>query len=396
MFGEARPYWLHIIGLLLMYLIGSPLKLLMPVPLKIAVDHVIGGKELPAVLDLMLPDALSAGSASLLSLAAIMLIAVTLLVYLNALGSSLLRSYTGERLVLRFRSRLFRHLQTLSLTYHDTRGTTDSTYRIQYDAPAIQWISLEGVIPFISAIVMLLCMICVTIAIDWQLALVAMAVAPVLLILTHFWGRRLRNQWRQTKQYQSSAMSVVQEMLGAVRLVKAFGTEDREHDRFERQASKGMWGEIRVSGSQGTFDLLTGFVVAVGTAAALIIGVRHVQSGTLTLGEFLLVWAYLAQLYGPLQTISKKVTTLQGSFASAERVLELIDQRPEVVEKHHATPVERCEGRIVFDHVSFSYCDDEPVLQDVSFEIEPGMPGGCGGANRSGQVDTSELDYAVL
>src|SRR5206468_1568646 len=102
---------------------------------------------------------------------------VALLSQLQELGSSLLRAYTGERLVLGFRAQLFRHAQRLSLSYHDAKGTSDSMYRIQYDAPSIQYIAIDGVIPFVSAGCTIAGMIYVTARIDWQLALIALGVS---------------------------------------------------------------------------------------------------------------------------------------------------------------------------------------------------------------------------
>src|SRR5439155_26590222 len=116
---------------------------------------------------------------------------------------------------------LFRHVQRLSLSYHDATGTSDSTYRIQYDAMSIQYIAIDGVIPFISAALTLAGMIYVTARIDRQLALVALAVSPVLFVVSRAYSPRLRSQSHAVKKLESSALTVVQEVLSAVRVVKA-------------------------------------------------------------------------------------------------------------------------------------------------------------------------------
>src|SRR5262249_57882625 len=121
---------------------------------------------------------------------------------------------------------LFRHAQRLSLTYHDTRGTVDSTYRIQYDAPCVQWVVVEGTVPLLVSAFTLVAMVVVVAAIDWQLAVVALVVAPVLFGLTHVYGRRLRRQAKEVSKVESRAMAVIQEVLAAIRVVKAFGQED--------------------------------------------------------------------------------------------------------------------------------------------------------------------------
>ena len=220
---QARPYWLHIVGNFLLSLLASPLALLTPLPLKIAVDSAVGSHHLPSFLALLLPASATLSHTAVLILAAGLFVAVALLSQLQQLGTSVLSTYTGERLVQNFRTQLFRHVQRLSLAHHDTQGTADSTYRIQYDAPSIQHIAIDGVIPFISAAFTLAGMIYVTARIDGQLALVALAVSPILFLVARAYRRRLRSQSRAVKKLESSALGVVQEVLAAVRVVKAFG-----------------------------------------------------------------------------------------------------------------------------------------------------------------------------
>src|SRR4029079_15167905 len=191
------------------------------------------------------------GSTAILAFSCVLLVGFTLLAYLNGLGIWILTTYTREKLLLAFRSKLLTHLQELPLTYHDTKGTTDSTYRIQYDAQAVEWVVLDGIHPFLTSAVTIIAMLYVTALLDWQLALVAVAMVPILFLLVRIWGNWLRTQWTSAKQFQSSAMSVVQEALGSLRLVKAFGTEEREQARFAQQATAGMRGQMQVALSQG-------------------------------------------------------------------------------------------------------------------------------------------------
>jgi ATP-binding cassette subfamily B protein len=391
--SEARPFWSFIAAVFALNLLATPLKLLAPVPLKIVVDYVLVFGEEPVAKPFAIgvPFLENSSQQSLLILAIVLLLAIAFISYLNALLIRLLHGYTAEKLVVGFRSRLFQHVQNLSLRYHDEKGSTDSTYRIQYDAPAIQWIVLDGVIPFLAAFATVIAMFVVTWTLDWQLAIVAAALAPVLLFVTHTWGRGLRRQWREVKQLQSDAMSVVQECFSGIRVVKAFGGESREQQRFHQHAYAGLKEQMRVLASQGTFELVAGMIVATGTALALYLGVQHVLSGQLTLGNFLLVWAYLGQLYGPLQTISGKITTLQGSLASAERALTLLDRAPEVVELPNARPIDRSRGGVKFDGVSFSYDVGKPVLTEVSFEVHPGTSVGIAGPSGVGKSTLMNL-----
>ena len=387
---QARPFWPHLGGILALSLLVPPLALLTPLPLKIAVDSVIGSHPLPGALVAVLPAATRSATAALL-LAAGLAVAVALLVHLQALGSWLLQTYTGERLALDFRGQLFAHVQRLSLSYHDTKGTTDSTYRIQYDAPAIQWILVNGVTTFVTAGFTLIGMILVTASIDGQLAVIALAVAPVLFLLVKASRQRLRNRWYEVKEQQSEAMSVVQETLSAMRVVKAFGQEDREQKRFMHHASRSMWGQVHLAFIEGGFDLLIGLTLGLGTAAVLWVGVTHVRSGVITLGELLMVMAYLAQLFSPLQTMSKKVAELQSTLAGAERAFALLDQVPDVAEQHEARPISRAAGAVAFRGVSFAYDRDHPVLHNFSFELEPGTRVGIVGTTGAGKTTLVSL-----
>ncbi len=386
---EARPYWFHLTGVLLLSLLSTPLTLLIPIPLKIVVDSVIGSQPLSGPLAPLIPAASASGNA-LLIFCVVLLVIVFCLHHLQEQGSAMLRTYAGEKLVLAFRAKLFRHAQRLSLSYHDTKGTADSTYRIQYDATAIQWILIDGVSPFVTAGFTLCGMIYVTAWIDWQLALVALAIAPILWVISRAYGGRLRRQWTQAYELQSSAMSVVQEVLSAVRVVRAFGQEEREQERFLRHSSESVWARIRIACYEGGFGLLIGLTIAIGTAAVLFIGARHVQSGLLTLGGLLMVMTYLSQLYGPLEMLSSMTAHLQASLASAERAFFLLDENPDVIERPNGIPIQRSHGAVAFRNVSFAY-DQHLALNDISFEIRPGARVGITGMTGAGKTTLVSL-----
>jgi ATP-binding cassette subfamily B protein len=389
--AQARPCWPHIAGIFLVDLLSSPLGLLAPLPLKIAVDSAIDGRPLPPVLTWALPDSLTSSRSGAIAIVAVLLIGLAVLSQLQNLAGSLLRAYTGERLVLAFRARLFGHVQRLSLAYHDMSGTADSTYRIQYDAASIQYVPIDGLIPFVTAGITLAAMLWITLSIDWQLALVALTVAPVLYVVSQRWRRRLRAQTREVKIFESLALGVVQEALSALRVVKAFGREEYEERRYRDSSAHGMRARIRLGLVGGAYDLSVGLITAVGTTAALWIGMQHVLAGVLTTGELLLVMAYLSQLYQPLRTIGKNSASLQGYFTSAERAFALLDRAPDVVERHDARPLRRAVGGIAFRHVSFAYEKDHPILSDLSFEVPAGARVGIAGRTGVGKTTMLSL-----
>ena len=380
---QARPFGLHITGFVLLSLLGTPLALLRPLPLLIAVDSGIGSHPLPAAIRIFVPATISHFSALLL--AATLLLAVTFASQLQGLAASLLSTYTGEKLLLAFRSDLFGHMQRLSLLFHDTKGTAESLYRVQYDATAIQSIVVENAVPFISASITVVGMLYVTVHTTWQLALIAVAIAPILFVIGRRYRRGLRAGSREARVLEKSALAVVQEVLQGLRVVKAFVREEGERDRFVCRSAEGMRARLRLAVAEGQYGLIVGLTSAVGTAAVLLMGAHQVQTGVLTLGTLLLVMGYLTQLFEPLKTMAKKSASLQSHLASAERAFALLDETPEVIEKPNSRHLARASGAIAFQNVYFAYGSGRPVLHKISFQVPPGTRVGIAGETGAGK-----------
>ena len=384
---QVWPYWRYILGIFLLSLLSPPLAALTPLPLKIAVDNIIDHHPLPRFLAVLLPENVKHSDGRLLLFAVALVVGVALLTQLRDFANSLLTTYAGEKLLRGFRARLFRHVQRLSLSYHDTKGTADSVYRIQYDAAALQNITVDGVMPFFTSALTFTMTICIIVGINWRIALVALAVSPAIFFVIRTYRRRLRSQAREVKKLESSALGVVHEVLGAARVVKAFGQEDREGERFVAKSNEGMRARIRQVFMQGGLGILVALLTALGTAAVLYIGVRD----KLTTGNLVYVMGLISQLYAPLKTIGKKMATMQTHLAGAERAFALLDETPDVVEKPGARPLARARGAMEFRNVSFAYEEDRPVLRDISFEVEPGACLGIAGTTGAGKTTLVNL-----
>jgi ATP-binding cassette, subfamily B, bacterial len=387
---EMRPYRLHIAAMFLLGVLAMPIALLMPLPLKIAVDSVVGDNPPPGVLQ-HVPGFSSHDDATVVLFAAVLFVVIELMRQLQLFGSLVLGAYTGERLLLGFREALFGQAQRLSLSYHDKVGTSDAVYRIQNDASALQWVAVYGVTPLLTAALTVAGMIYVTARIDMQLALVALAVVPLLLGISQVYRMRVRSGWKEAKQLESSALGVVQEVLTGLRVVKAFAQEDREQERFVDVAGAGTSARIRLTALEGCYRLLVGLTIGIGTATVLYIGIGQVNAGTLELGSLLLILGYLAQLYLPLQTVSQSVGALQSALASAERAFAVLDLEPDVPERPHARPLVRARGHVKFQNVSFAFDKGRPVLKDMSFDVPPGTRLGISGETGAGKTTLISL-----
>src|SRR6184192_2245176 len=282
-------------------------------------------------------------------------------------------------------------MQRLSLSYHETKGTAESLYNLQYDAAAIQTMLAERLIPLVGAAFTLLGMLIVTLKLDWQLALVALFISPILFLISKVYRRRLRRGSREVKKLERSAMGVVQEVLGALRVVKAFGKEEDKRHRFVRRSFESMRARLKLALAEGKYNFLVGLTSAIGTASVLFVGFRQVQSGAITLGDLMLMMGYVAQLYEPLKTMGKNSAALQSYLANIERAFALLDELPEVEEKVNPRSLVHATGRIAFKSVSFTYGPHRPALEQVSFEVDSGMCLGIVGTTGAGKTTLVNL-----
>ena len=388
---EAKPFWAAIAGYFLLGLLEIPLALLLPLPIKIEVDSVLGSHPLPWFLAPLIPAGSQGSITFLLIFPAALLIAIALLNQVQTLTKMVLYTYIGEKLVLHFRAKLFLHMERLSLAYHDRRSSSESVYRLQNDASALSSVILDGLVPFSASALTVVAILCVTARIDRQLVLIAIGVSLVIMWATRWWTGRLRDSWHRSKQMDSSAISLVQEVLGSLRVVKAFGGETQEQERFVLQSGKGVGLRIAVSYRAGVFKLIVGLTIAVGMALALFIGGLHVRSNRITLGDLVIVMAYLAQLYTPLAMTTNKIGALQSALASIERAFSVFGEPAEVIERPDARALARAKGSVIFQHVSFGHRDNSPVLDNVSFEVAAGSSVGIVGKTGAGKTTLVNL-----
>jgi len=386
---QSRACWPHLGAILFLSLLSTPIALLFPLPLKIAVDNAIGKHPLPPFLTSWFPHADATALAVAVAIA--LLLGLSLLMHLQGLAGWWLQTYTGEKLVWDLRAQLLQHAQRLSLSLDRRTGSMDATYVIQHDTPAIQNVMVQGLVPLTTAVFTLLGMIVVLERIDWRLALLALAVAPVLFLLTRWCSHRVRSGSYQVKELDSSAMSVVQEVLSLLPVVKAFGQEDREHARFVRRSSSRMQGQVRLAIIQGKYNLAIGFTLALGTAAALLMGTHEVRAGIITVGDLVLVMAYLAQFYEPLRLVSTRLTDLQSWLASIDRAFGLLDEVPEIVEQEGALQLVRARGEIEFRNVSFHYAGSARGVHNIDFRVPAGLRVGIVGTTGAGKTTLLNL-----
>jgi ATP-binding cassette subfamily B protein len=366
-------------------LLWTPLALLAPIPLKIAVDHVLGGEPLPGWTAWAVPAGWAAPPDALAVLVAATVILIAVATLVHNTGDWLLRETVSDGLVRDFRGRLLRHVLRMPTPASSEEGTGGTTYRINYDAPALEWTTIYGLMPILISSFSLVGILVMTARLSPMAAFIAAATAVPLILLIHRNQRRMYARWRQVKELESATHAAVQEVAAAVPVVVAFGQEDREVRRFLEHSQRMFRAKLGTMGLQGVFGALLSLATAAGTAAILYTSIREVQLGTLTTGEMVLIMAYVAQLYGPVQHIGSHLSDQQVAVAGVERAFELLDRPPAVRERDTgALPLKRARGEITLDQVSFGYAVGRPVITDLSLAVPAGSrvgiigPTGCG------------------
>ncbi len=382
---HSRECWPHLTAVVALSFLATPLTMLLPVPLKIAVDSVIGDRPFPALLRTIFPGWMIQSWMGRLAITSGLLLFISAMLNAQSLASWLLQTYTGEKLVFNLRAKLFWHVQQLSLGFHERRGANDISYRIEYDAPAIQYMVIQGTVPFVTAIVSFLSMLLVTMSISPALAQVALLLSPPLFLLARRSNHRTRDGWNEVKELDSRAMLVLHEALAGARSVQAYGRERHERNRFLLRARERMWRQVRLSGLQARFYVGMALTIALGTTAALAIGTLQVHKGILSIGDLLLVMAYIAQLYEPLRIITAKISEMSSWTVSMERAFALLDEASEVQQAPNAKPAEHVRGDVTFRDVTFGYREGHTALKKVSFTVPAGTRVAIVGASGSGK-----------
>ncbi len=377
-----RPFWAQTIFGLLLSLVAIGLNLLKPWPFKIIVDHIIpnfpGDNRSShfSQLGFLLGDHRTAAS-PILSIPGLVAVLCLALVFIQLLWGIInwITNYIfvkiGLEALLKLRTDLYSYLQSLSLKYHDARRSTDSSFRVAYDSQSIQTIYNKGFTNIFGSIITLIGTFAVMVRIDWQLALLSLAIVPLLLGAIYFFAHRIRRESTFIQEQESAVLGQAQEGLSSIRMVHAFGREEWEVHQFRTQAQQSLQANLRLTLTNVNSALVISTLMVIGTAAMYYVGTMHVLAGILTLGSLLVFSAYLLMLYQPLESLTYTAWAMEGATAGAKRCFEVLDRQDDVVDSPNAIAITQTEGALQFDNVSFGYEPGRPVLRDINLGITP-------------------------
>jgi len=346
-------------------------ELLKPWPLQIVIDYVLVGKTPPNGGGL-LGQFLSLPPSLLLLLACIALV----IVHFSAGALTLWHNYTtirvGQSMVNDLRGDLYAHLQRLSLAYHGRQRVGDLLYRITADSFAVQTMIMNGVLPILSALILLGGMLIVLFPMDPFLTLLSLAIVPVLFALIAGFNKKIVDVATEVRDLDSRVYSLVQWGMAAIKVVQAFTKEDEEHRRFMGASRDSLRATLRLYNWQTLYSGGVNVIIALGTAIVVYAGARAVMAGTLSLGQLIVFIAYLAQLYDPINKITQSWGLIAGARVGAARVFEVLETEADLKSGTRQFPPEGARGAIAWRGVGFRYRPATPVLSDIDLTVAAG------------------------
>ena len=374
-FSRFRPYIRKqrglIAGSLISLFLGVGLRLLEPWPLKIVFDRVIGVQKNDALAAIPGLDALE--PMHLLLLAAIGVVFIIALRSLADYGCTVGFALASNRVLSAVREQVYRHLQRLSLRFHARAKSGELIIRVIGDVSLLKDAAITAALPLLANLLILLGMIVVMFWLQWQLALLVMATAPLYWLLTVRIGRRLQEVSRTQRQREGAMAGTAAESLLAIHVVQALGLENVFARTFASENTRSLKDGVKATRLTASLERTVDVLIALATALVLWYGARLVLSGDLSPGDLLVFLAYLKTAFRPVRDLAKYTGRLARAAAAGERVIELLDRKPEIADLPDARPAPPLRGHVRFENVRFGYEPGRFVLKDLSVEVPAGQ-----------------------
>jgi ATP-binding cassette subfamily B protein len=330
------------------------------------------------------------GATRLLGLGAVylaVLIARALLRY----GQNLLVTTIGQRAMRDLRTRLFAHVESLSLSFFDRNPVGRLMTRLTNDVDALADLLTQGVISMLGDVLLLAGAAVVLVILDVRLSLVIFCSLPVVIILTAYFRTKMRASFVNQRIRLARINAYLNENLSGMAVVQLFTRERTTYEAFDVLNDDHRLANRDAIRANSTFTPLITLTRAVTTAALFVAGGAWVHDGSLTIGTLLAFWQLIDQFFSPIEDLSDKYSTLQAAMASSERIFRILDTQPEITDPDQPTVLSGIRGQVTFEHVSFAYSDEKWVLRDVDFTIRPGEKVAIVGATGAGKTSIISL-----
>jgi ABC-type multidrug transport system fused ATPase/permease subunit len=378
--------------------LNTSMQLLEPYLREVALDQFIlpgstgvEGPPRPAWLEAITP----AGTDPLAGLTRVMLILLIsfLVSWVASSGMFYLMTVAGQKVLLTLRTQILERIHSLSLKFYDEREAGDLMSRLVSDTQVVNDVFSQSIVRLLSMSLTLLAIAVTMIARNWMLALAGLAVLPVMMLATSLFARRARVAFRKTRETIGDVSSELQENISGVREVQAFARERENVAEFQQVNRRNRDANVQAQTLTSAFSPALDIMSTV--ALALVLGVGSYMvlrvPPLATVGMVAGYMTYVRRFYRPVQAISGMWTQFQSALAGAERIFELLDTEPDIVDAPDAVALPAAEGQIAFEGVHFSYKPDEPVLQDIHFVAEPGQTVALVGPTGAGKTSIVSL-----
>ena len=372
--GLLRPHAASLsIGIAAVIIEGAA-NLAEPWPLKIVLDNVLRTKPEQGWLHQIILSFGGTDKVAVLRFAALAVLVIAAVGAISTYTERYLTTSVGQYVMHDLRQTLYSHIQRLSLDYHERKYTGDLISRLTSDIDSIQSFISSGLLGALISCLTLVGMIAVMSSMNWRFTLIALSVAPLLFVVVFYYTRRIKTASREVRRKEGEMVSVIQEVLSAIRVVKAFACEEYEQRRLAEGSRESIGIALRVRSLKAKLSPMVDMIVAVGTCLVLWFGGRMALKSALSAGSLVLFIWYLGKMYKPMRDLSKMTDAYSKASVGYERIREVLETDHRVKDLPGARRAPQFRGEIELDNVSFSYGPScRPVLKRVSLMVEPGQ-----------------------
>ncbi|HWR40575.1 MAG TPA: lipid A export permease/ATP-binding protein MsbA [Patescibacteria group bacterium] len=350
-----------------------------------------GNLYVPWIIKDVIDDVLATKNMAMLNTIAMGIVVIFLLRGICFFGQNYLMSYIGQKVVIDIREALYRHLQRLSLSYFEKRQTGAVMSYVTNDVAVLQNAMVDNLIEMVTEGMILVGSMASMFYIHWKLSLLTFITMPLAAQAMNIFGKKLRNSSRIVQERSADITSVLQETIASVRVIKSFVRENYEIERFNRENYSNFRAQMKTAQLMATLTPVIEFLGAIGVTVIIWYGGREVINGDLTSGSLIAFLIYVVNITNPIKRLSRVYANIQRALAAAQRVFDVIDTEPEIMDAPDAQPLAKISGKVVFDRVSFSYKRGEMALADVSLTVEPGKMIAIVGPSGAGKTTIANL-----
>jgi subfamily B ATP-binding cassette protein MsbA len=380
-----RPYAGALVIILVAMLVETAMSLAAPWPLKIILDNVVGTHKAPQWLHDLRFIPLGGDKVELAAVAGMLVVAIAAL---NAVASYAENYYTesvSQWVAHDLRMKVYEHLQRLSLGFYDTHQVGAILSTMTADVKTIQNFASSGTLGILVDLMTIVGMLGVMFWLEWDFALIAIAATPFLLLFVARFNRAVKNATHEVRKHQAEIVSVVQEGLESIRVVKAYGRQDREEENLSAVSRATVDAALTARRIKSVLSPVVAIVAALCTGIVLWRGTVLVLAGAMTIGALTVFLTYLSKFFKPVQDLAKMGSTIAQTAVAIERVQALLETDNVIPERSGAREPGTVRGGIEFEHVAFAYDPKAPVLKDVHVSIVPGQFVGIVGPTGGGK-----------